>query len=169
MKVSFKVNGKQVELDVSPKARLLDVLHDDLQLISVKEGCGEGECGACSVLFDGKTVNSCLIPAFQAEGHEIVTLEGLRQWPGYATIERAYLEHGAVQCAFCLSGFVVSTVSYLKEQPQKDGVSEGDVEKALAGNLCRCTGYTKIVEAVKDLAEHEKIKTQFEEDWPYEK
>ncbi|MHB2150964.1 (2Fe-2S)-binding protein [Calditrichota bacterium LG25] len=168
MNVSFKVNGKRVTLDIDPHKRLLDVLHDDLQLISVKEGCGEGECGACTILFDGKNVNSCLIPAFQADGHEIVTLEGLREWSGFKTIERAYLEHGAVQCAFCLSGFVISTVAYLKDQ-KKENTGEEEIKTALAGNLCRCTGYTKIVEAVRDLAEHEQLKTQFDEDWPYEK
>ncbi len=168
MKISFKVNGQPVTLDVSPKQRLLDVLHDELGLISVKEGCGEGECGACTVLFDGKNVNSCLVPAFQADGHEIVTIEGLRKWSGFATIERAYLEHGAVQCAFCLSGFVISTVAYLKES-QTSSAEEGEIKQALAGNLCRCTGYTKIIEAVKDLAEHEPLKEQFAEDWPYEK
>ncbi len=168
MELSFKVNGQNVTVNISPKKRLLDVLRDDLNLTSVKEGCGNGECGACTVLFDGENVNSCLIPAFQAEGHEIVTLEGLRQWPGYATIERAYLEHGAVQCAFCLSGFVISTVSFLKNQ-ESDEVSESQVKTALAGNLCRCTGYTKIIEAVKDLAEHGELKVQFEEGWPYDK
>ncbi|MCD6374499.1 MAG: (2Fe-2S)-binding protein [Caldisericaceae bacterium] len=168
MIVSFKVNGRQVDLDIDPRKRLLDVLHDDLQLISVKEGCGEGECGACTVLFDGQNVNSCLVPAFQADGHEIVTLEGLKKWPGFSTIERAYLEHGAVQCAYCLSGFVVSTVAYLKNQTEQT-VNEDQVKYALAGNLCRCTGYTKIVEAVKDLAEHEKLKELFAEDWPYER
>ncbi len=168
MKISFKVNGQPVTLDVSPKQRLLDVLHDELGLISVKEGCGEGECGACTVLFDGKNVNSCLVPAFQADGHEIVTIEGLRKWSGFATIERAYLEHGAVQCAFCLSGFVISTVAYLKGA-QTSSAEEDEIKQALAGNLCRCTGYTKIIEAVKDLAEHEPLKEQFAEDWPYEK
>ncbi len=165
MKVSLKVNGKPVTLEVSPKKRLLDILHDDLGLISVKEGCGQGECGACTVLFNGRNVNSCLIPAFQADGSEVVTLEGLRKWSGYSDIERAYVEHGAVQCGFCLSGFVVSTVAFLKEH--QTPASEEEIKEGLSGNLCRCTGYTKIVEAVKDLADHDEIKLKFEEDWPY--
>jgi len=160
MKISFIVNGKSVELDVSPKKRLLDILHDDLDLISVKEGCGKGECGACAVIFNGERVNSCLIPAFQADGSKIITLEGLKELPGYAAIERAYVEHGAVQCGFCLSGFVVSTVAFLKEK--KSPADEAEIKEKLAGNLCRCTGYTKIIEAVKDLSLQEDLGRQLE-------
>ena len=165
MKVSLKVNGKPLTIDVSPKKRLLDILHDDLGFISVKEGCGQGECGACAVLLNGRSVNSCLVPAFQADGSEVVTLEGLRQWSGYEDLERAYVEHGAVQCGFCLSGFVVSTVALLKNNSEP--LSEEEIKQGLAGNLCRCTGYTKIVAAVKDLAVHDEIKLKFEEEWPY--
>ena len=165
MKVSLKVNGKPVTMDVSPKKRLLDILHDDLGFISVKEGCGQGECGACTVLLNGRSVNSCLVPAFQVDGSEVVTLEGLRQWSGYKDLERAYVEHGAVQCGFCLSGFVVSTVALLKNNSEP--LSEEEIKQGLAGNLCRCTGYTKIVAAVKDLAVHDEIKLKFEEEWPY--
>ena len=115
MKISLIINKKKREIDVEPKKRLLDILREDLGLVGTKEGCGKGECGACTVLLNGKRVNSCLIPAFQLEGSQVITVEGLRNWKVFKPIERAYIENGAVQCGFCFPGFVISTISFLKK------------------------------------------------------
>ena len=143
--VSVRVNGAQHELDVPPLRRLLDVLRDDLRLTGSKEGCGEGECGACTVLIDGEATNSCLVPVCQVDGCEIVTIEG----SGHEVVQEAFLEEGGAQCGICTPGMIVMTRAFL-EQRERDGlpVTEQAARVALAGNLCRCTGYGKILAAV---------------------
>ena len=163
MQITFNVNGSEIELEVSPKERLLDILRDRLQLTGTKESCGKGECGACTVLLNGRPVNSCLVPAAQIDGAKVVTIEGVRQWEGYPAIERAYLEHGAVQCGFCTPGFVMSTVGFLTsvEEP----VAEEEVKTNFGGNICRCTGYEKIFIAIEELANDDAVIEQIREDW----
>lgn len=163
MKINFWVNNTAVGLDTDPKKRLLDILREDLGLRATKEGCGQGECGACTVLLDGKRVVSCLVPALQLPESKVVTLEGVQSWDGFSEIERSYVEHGAVQCGFCMTGFVISTVALLLEKSTP--VREEDVKWGLSGNLCRCTGYSKIVEAVQDLARQKRIVKQIRERW----
>jgi len=145
MKIRFTVNGNQVEEEVDGKMRLLDLLRDKLYLTSPKEGCGEGECGACTVLLDGRAVNSCLVLAPQVDGKEVLTVEGLSRDGTLHPIQRAFVEKGAVQCGFCTPGFIMSTYALLKENPNP---SDEEIKTALEGNLCRCTGYAKILEAV---------------------
>ena len=145
MKIRFTVNGRKVDREVTADSRLLDLLRDDLHLTGTKEGCGEGECGACTVLIDGKAVNSCLVLAPQADGKDILTVEGLAKGNELHPIQRAFVEKGAVQCGFCTPGFIMSTYALLKESPNP---SNEEILTALEGNLCRCTGYTKIIEAV---------------------
>jgi carbon-monoxide dehydrogenase small subunit len=163
VKIKFIVNEKETELEVSPKKRLLDILREDLDLIGTKEGCGKGECGACTVLMNGKRVNSCLIPALQLPGSHIVTIEGLQQWDSFNSIEKAYIEHGAVQCGFCMSGFVMSTAALLAES--STSILPEQIKWQLAGNLCRCTGYQKIIEAVHDLSQQSELIQQIRKDW----
>lgn len=163
MKIQFSVNGKKIEIDVSPKKRLLDILREDLDLIGAKEGCGKGECGACIVLMNGKRVNSCLIPALQLPGSQIVTIEGLQNWASFNSIEKAYIEHGAVQCGFCMAGFVMSSAALLAEFSPP--LSLEKIKWELAGNLCRCTGYEKIVEAVFDLSQQAEVIQKIKQDW----
>ncbi len=146
MKINFVLNGKSVELDSRPDARLLDILREKLGIKSVKEGCGEGECGACAVILDGKVVNSCLVPAVAVHGSRITTLEGILETPENMRIKRALEEAGAVQCGFCTPGIVLAIYTYLKNGGTADDTS---IRKYLAGNLCRCTGYNMIIEAVK--------------------
>jgi len=150
MKIRFTVNGRKVDREVTANSRLLDLLRDDLHLTGTKEGCGEGECGACTVLIDGKAVNSCLVLAPQADGKDILTIEGLAKGDELHPIQRAFVAKGAVQCGFCTPGFIMSTYALLKESPNP---SEEEILTALEGNLCRCTGYTKIIEAVHYAAE----------------
>ncbi len=146
MKVNFVLNGKPVEVDVNPVDRLLDILRNNLGIKSVKEGCGEGECGACAVILDGKIVNSCLIPAISLNGSEVVSIEGIMGTPEYEIIKSAMDQAGAVQCGFCTPGMVLAIYSYLKE----NGTTDDEAIRAyLSGNLCRCTGYNMIIEAVK--------------------
>jgi aerobic carbon-monoxide dehydrogenase small subunit len=146
MKLHCTVNGRQVEREIEPEQRLLDFLRETLHLTGTKEGCGEGECGACTVLMNGNAVNSCLIPAPQAEGAEIVTIEGLSNGRTLHPIQQAYVETGAVQCGFCTPGFVMATAALLSRTPNP---TDEDILAGLEGNLCRCTGYGKILEAVK--------------------
>jgi aerobic carbon-monoxide dehydrogenase small subunit len=163
MKINFNVNNKVVKIDVSPKKCLLDILRDELDLIATKEGCGKGECGACTVLMNGVRINSCLVPAFQLQNSTIVTVEGLQNWKVYSDIEKAYVEHGAVQCGFCMSGFVMSTLAYLNEIDSK--VNEKEIQQGIGGNICRCTGHTKIIDAVLDLSQNKDVMSKIHSEW----
>lgn len=146
MKISFKMNGKPVSLDVDPSMRFIDVVRDVLHLNATKEGCGEGSCGACVVLMDGKSVNSCLLPAANAIGHEFVTLEGLKETKEFDVLQRAFAATGGQQCGFCTPGMIIASYSLLKESPHP---TDAEIRAKMSGNLCRCTGYQAIVEAVK--------------------
>src|SRR5262249_47736287 len=139
------VNGQPRSVRAAPMSRLLDVLREELGLTGTKEGCGEGECGACAVLLDGELVCSCLIPVGQAAGTHIRTVEGLADERGLAKIQQAFLEHGGAQCGICTPGMLLAAVSLLERTPHP---TEADIRVALAGNLCRCTGYTRIFEAI---------------------
>ena len=150
MRVSFAVNGNSMVVEAEPLARLLDVLRVNLGLHGVKEGCGEGECGACAVLLNGRIVNSCITPVAAAEGSEIITIEGFRETDRYAVIEQAFADTGGVQCGFCTPGFVMATEALLREDPRP---SEEEIKHGLSGNLCRCTGYNMIVQAVQSASE----------------
>ena len=150
MKISFTVNGRVVERDVRDDERLLDLIRDDLQLTGAKEGCGEGECGACTVLIDGKAVASCLVLAPQVDGKDVLTVEGLARGEELHPIQRAFVEKGAVQCGFCTPGFIMSTYALLSVNSDPN---DEEILAALEGNLCRCTGYAKIIEAVRYAAE----------------
>jgi carbon-monoxide dehydrogenase small subunit len=150
MKISFELNGHPVEVDVPPMARLLDVLREDLRLTGSKEGCGEGECGACSVIIDDdsgppRVVNSCLVPCVQVCGAKVKTVEGVASPAGLDIVQRAFIEHGGAQCGICTPGFIVMARGFLDANPS---ASRDEVREALAGNLCRCTGYVKIIDAV---------------------
>lgn len=149
VELSFIVNGEAVNLDVMPHATLLDVLRNDLELTGTKYGCGEGECGACSVLLNGKVVNSCLVLALECEGSQVLTIEGLRTNGKLHPIQKAFVDHGAIQCGFCTPGMIMATYALLETNPSP---TEADVRRGLEGNLCRCTGYRKIVDAVLSLA-----------------
>jgi len=146
MRIQFTCNGKPMQLDVQPDARVLDVLREELGLTGTKEGCGRGECGACTILLDGKPVNACLLLAGKIAGREIVTIEGITREDGTLhPIQEAFLDKGAVQCGFCTPGMVLSAKALLDENADP---AISDIEEALSGNLCRCTGYSKIVEGV---------------------
>jgi len=144
-KVKFTVNGEAREVEVFPMARLLDVLREQLQLTGTKEGCGEGECGACTVIVDGQIVNSCLVPVAQVNGAEITTIEGVAGADDLHAVQQAFIEHGGAQCGICTPGMVLAAVDLLKRNPTP---TENDIRTGLAGNLCRCTGYMKIFESV---------------------
>lgn len=150
MLVCFKVNGKEYSLDIDPSMRLIDVLRKKLALTGAKEGCGEGECGACTVLMDGLAVNSCLVLAIQARGKSIVTIEGLEENGELDSIQQAFIDHGAIQCGYCTPGMIMSAKALLLKNPHP---GEEEIKTALAGNLCRCTGYNKIVKAVQQAAD----------------
>ncbi len=147
MEFKFILNDKEVTVDAEPEKRLIDVLREDFSLTGTKIGCGEGECGACTVLLDGKTVNSCLIPIFQVNNKKITTIEGLTASGKAEHIKDSFLRNGAVQCGYCIPGMVISSYALLSEKPAP---TDTEIREALSGNLCRCTGYTKIVKAVKE-------------------
>lgn len=144
-KIQFSVNGQSHTLDVFPMARLLDVLREQLQLTGTKEGCGEGECGACTVIIDGQIVNSCLVPMAQIQGTQITTIEGVARGDDLHAVQQAFIEHGGAQCGICTPGMVLAAVDLLNRNPEP---TEDDIRNGLAGNLCRCTGYMKIFESV---------------------
>jgi aerobic carbon-monoxide dehydrogenase small subunit len=143
--INCTVNGEARTLYAHPMARLLDVLREELRLTGTKEGCGEGECGACSVLIDGVLVNSCLVPVLQAEGTEIKTIEGVASGERLHAVQEAFIACGGAQCGICTPGMVLAAVNLLERTPHP---TEADIRNGLAGNLCRCTGYMKIFEAV---------------------
>lgn len=143
--IQFEVNGESHKLEVFPMARLLDVLREDLRLTGTKEGCGEGECGACTVILDGEIVNSCLVPAVQTEGAQITTIEGVANGDQLHAVQQAFIEHGGAQCGICTPGMILAAVDLLERNPTP---TEADIRTGLAGNLCRCTGYMKIFESV---------------------
>ncbi len=146
IKVTMTVNKKTVESEIEPYARLLDVLRDDFGFTGVKEGCGIGECGACTIIMNGKKVNSCMILAAQAQGAEILTIEGVENPDGSMhPVQEAFLEKGAVQCGFCTPGMVLSSYHLLSENQEP---TDDEIKEAISGNLCRCTGYKQIVNAV---------------------
>lgn len=143
--INCNVNGRQISFEAHPMMRLLDVLREELKLTGTKEGCGEGECGACSVLIDGRIVNSCLVPVAQAEGTSIMTIEGIANGKTLHAVQQAFIEHGGAQCGICTPGMVMAAVNLLDRNPNP---SEEEVRIGLAGNLCRCTGYMKIFDSV---------------------
>lgn len=152
IKINMNVNGKDYELEINEDKRLIDVLREDLGFTGVKEGCSEGECGACTVIMDGYTVNSCLVMAFQAHGSTIVTIEGLEKDGKLDPIQQSFIEKGATQCGYCTPGFIVSARALLDKV--KNPTRE-EIREAISGNLCRCTGYNKIVEAIEEAGRHE--------------
>ena len=145
IQLNCTVNGTGHSLEVYPMARLLDVLREQLRLTGTKEGCGEGECGACTVLLNGEIVNSCLVPVAQADGAEITTIEGVAAGDQLHSVQQAFIEHGGAQCGICTPGMVLAAVDLLSRNPQP---TEDEIRVGLAGNLCRCTGYMKIFESV---------------------
>jgi carbon-monoxide dehydrogenase small subunit len=157
MKLAFRVNGKNTVFEGSGGERLIDLLRERLGLFGTKEGCGKGECGACTVLLDGSPVCSCLLLSSQIVGREITTIEGLARGDKLHPVQAAFADAGAVQCGFCTPGIVLSAVALLDENPEP---SREEIKKALSGNLCRCTGYKKIFEAVELAAKKMKRSTK---------
>jgi carbon-monoxide dehydrogenase small subunit len=149
--LGFTVNGRRRRVTVPPMKRVLDVLREDCGLPGTKEGCGEGECGACTVLIDGRTVNSCLIPAVQIEGATLLTVEGLARGPRLTALQEAFVGMGGAQCGICTPGILLSAHELLRRARGRVP-SDPEVREAIAGNLCRCTGYQKIVDAVRAAA-----------------
>ncbi|MBQ6622511.1 MAG: (2Fe-2S)-binding protein [Mogibacterium sp.] len=149
MKISFTINGKKMRMDVRPEKRLLDFLREDLGLTGAKEGCGIGECGACTVILNGEAVHACLMMTGQIDGAELLTVEGLEQDGRPDALQQAFLDHSAVQCGFCTPGMLMSAKALLLRNPHP---TDEEIRVALAGNLCRCTGYQEIRAAVADAA-----------------
>lgn len=147
--LDFILNGEACHTEIPEDATLLKVLRDILHLTGTKEGCGEGDCGACMVLVDGRSVNSCLFPAVQAEGCQVMTIEGVEAHPELARIQKAFVDYGAVQCGFCSPGMIMSTVALLQKNPKP---TEKEIRRGLSGNICRCTGYQAMVDAIQSLA-----------------
>ena len=145
IKVSINVNGINYTKDIDPSIRLIDFLRDDLKLKGTKEGCGEGECGACTVIVNGKAINSCLMLASSAHEKNVITIEGISDKDTLHPIQEAFMEAGAVQCGYCTPGMILSAKALLDKKPN---ASEEEIKVALSGNLCRCTGYKKIIQAV---------------------
>ena len=146
MKIAFTLNGKKIRVDVPPDRRVLDLLREDLSLTGTKEGCGTGECGACTILVNGESRLSCLMLAAQLEGCHVTTIEGVSSAKKLHPVQEAFIEHGAVQCGFCTPGAVLAAIDLLQRNAEP---TRQDIREALSGNLCRCTGYQKIVDAVQ--------------------
>jgi len=153
IEIQFNLNGKDMKLKVPANRRLIDLLREDLHLTGTKEGCGIGECGACTVILNGKAVNSCLILAGQIQGANVMTVEGLSEGDTLHPLQENFLQHGAVQCGFCTPGMLMSAYALLNENPNP---SEEDIKEAIAGNLCRCTGYKQIISAIKETTRENK-------------
>lgn len=147
--INCLVNGKEVKAEVAADKMLVDFLREDLGLTGTKRGCGIGECGACTVIVDGRTVNSCMVPAVTVSGKAIVTVEGLAAGDKLHPLQQSFIDHGAVQCGFCTPGMLLSAKALLDKNPNP---SRQEIRQAVAGNICRCTGYTKIVDAVEAAA-----------------
>ncbi len=147
--ISFTVNGEPMTVHAYPMERLLDVLRHELGLTGTKEGCGEGECGACSVMIDGTLVNSCLVPVLQARGTTVVTIEGFSGDARLSAVQEAFLEYGGAQCGICTPGMILAAIHLLDKKPQP---TTQDIQEGLSGNLCRCTGYIQIFESVAEAA-----------------
>ena len=151
MDISMTINNRVYRFDVSPELRLIDLLRDELGLTGAKEGCGEGECGACTVILDGNAVHACLTLAFQLDGSRVTTIEGLADGEELDIIQSAFIRNGAVQCGYCSPGMILSAKALLDKTPHP---SEEEIRTAISGNLCRCTGYVKILDAIRDAASH---------------
>ena len=150
MNVSFELNGESVAVETRPNRTLLDLLRDELRVTSVKKGCQQGECGACTLLLDDIPVTSCIVLAPQVDGRKVTTLEGLEDDPLMTGLREAFVENGAVQCGFCTPGMLISSYTLLRENPDP---TEDEIKIAIEGNICRCTGFTKIIAAIGDVAE----------------
>jgi carbon-monoxide dehydrogenase small subunit len=148
--ISFTLNGKPYTLSVKPWRTLLELIREDLSFTGAKEGCGHGECGSCTVIMGGKTVNSCLVPALEADDQEITTIEGLVDGDNLHPIQDAFVEQAGMQCGFCTPGMIMSAKALLDKNPNP---SEEEIREGIAGNFCRCTGYTKIIESIRAAAE----------------
>lgn len=148
--VTLKVNGEYYELAIDQRQTLADVIRNDLELTGTKEGCGLGSCGSCTVIMDGKTVLSCMILAIEAQGRDIMTIEGLGDGDNLHPIQQAFIDHNGLQCGFCTPGMIMSATTLLKNNPSP---SEDEIRFAISGNLCRCTGYDKIVESIQAAAQ----------------
>ena len=146
LKIELTINGKKRKVETTTSTRLLDLIRDDLHLTGTKEGCGKGECGACTVIMDGELAASCLILAPQADGTDITTIEGIGNDKCLHPIQEAFIETGAVQCGFCTPGMILAAKKLLEENPHPD---EEEIKRGISGNLCRCTGYQKIIDAIK--------------------
>jgi carbon-monoxide dehydrogenase small subunit len=153
--LNLTVNGRPYRLSVLPWRTLLEVIREDLGLTGTKEGCGLGECGACTVLMDGRAVNSCLVLASEAEGKQITTIEGLVNGDKLHPIQQAFVDHGGLQCGFCTPGMIMAAKALLDQNPSP---TEEEVKRGIAGNLCRCTGYAKIIESIKAAAKNMEAK-----------
>jgi aerobic carbon-monoxide dehydrogenase small subunit len=149
MKIQFQINGSEREVDAPPMQRALDVLREVLRLTGTKEGCGEGECGACSIIVDGEVVNSCLIPVCQLQNVSIITVEGLARDGRFDPLQQAFLETGGAQCGICTPGMLIAARALLDASPSP---TRDEIKEAIAGNLCRCTGYVKIIDAIEQAA-----------------
>lgn len=154
-RINLKINGRNHIVDVEPHHTLLYVIREKLDLRGTKEGCGTGDCGACTVIMGGQAVNSCLILAYQADGSEITTIEGLMKDGKVHEIQQAFVDYGAIQCGFCSPGMIMSAKALLDQNPSP---TEKEIRTAIAGNLCRCTGYSKIIEAIKSVGNERSSK-----------